>query len=111
MKRYNRMPLNEVCDQLMRLAQGAAVLYHDVIVGDMVVSLAGMYKYIRTDGQYYFAIREMGVESGTMEHVIERCEYFGNPFVVAKVTCGSVDYNLSLATTNGNDLRTELNAL
>lgn len=110
MKRYKCFRLNEVCDKLMRLAQGAAVLYHDVIVGDMVVSLAGMYIHV-CDEPYYFAIRKMGVESGTMEHVIERCDVLGYPLIVCKVTHGNVNYELSIETTNGNDLITELNGL
>ena len=81
----------------------SAVCGYKLVVSDMVYSLEELGKLVHSlnPETFYIAIREMGTESGNMEHCLERCKCLGYPIVIAKVEKDSLtDYNMTVMFTH-----------
>ena len=103
MKTYRYKCFSQICESLMQIAQGVAVATSDLVVSDMVHSLSDFHKefyFNQNDSAYYFAIREMGVESGLKKHCIERCKGLGYPLVIAKVEKDHFEFTLTIMLTH-----------
>ena len=120
MRTYNQIHFSQISDVLMQAAQGvAAVSGLKYIISDMVYTLGGMRVDIAVDKEpYYVAIRELGVEGGTKDYCLDRCQKLGYPIVIAKVEGDKVcDYNMTITFTHGwmdrdnNYMEQEFNSL
>ena len=103
MRKYEGLDAGKVVSILMNVAQGiAAVSGCSLVVSDLAIDLGTMRLSFAKAGnkkEYYFAFREMGVESGTKKKVYECCKHLGYPIVIAKVEQKEIcmtDYDLTL---------------
>ena len=100
-KEIHFMRMSEI---LMQAALGvSAVTESPFVVSDMVHSLSDFSDKANAHQltePYYFAIREMGVESGTRTWVEGSCAVLGYPIVLAKVEVATYDYNMSIKFTD-----------
>lgn len=71
------------------IAQACSIIYDcNLINSDMVYSLNELrdaIEYPSIKLPFYLAVRELGVESGSKQHVEERCKILGAPVYVMKV--------------------------
>jgi len=120
MKTYNQIHFSQISEILTQAAQGvAAVSGQKYIISDMVYTLTGMRVDIAVDREpYYVAIREQGVEGGTKDYCLNRCQHLGYPLVIAKVEGDKVcDYNMTIMFTHNwvggdnNYMEQEFNSL
>ena len=87
---------------LMQVAQGiAAVSGCKYVISDMVHTLHDLStKLHKMEQPYYIGIREQGVEGGTKEYCLDRCQGLGYPMVIAKVDKGTpFDWDLTISFT------------
>ena len=89
--RFTQQTASQVVERLQNIATGYAAIYgYGIIKKDMITSTDAFDDLIYELGNitldsYYFAIREMGVESGTRREVEERCKVLGTPVCIIKV--------------------------
>ena len=105
MKTYHQITFTEISNTLMQVAVGmAAACGYKYIVSDMVHSLSDFHEkgWAGLKEPYYFAIREMGTESGYKEHCVDRCKGLGYPLVIVKIEPDKVcDLNMTIMFTHG----------
>ena len=86
---FKNQSFAEITRKCNAIADACAVINDcNLIMSDMVYSLVELRKaldYPSSRLPFYIAVREQGVESGTKDHVIERCKSLGNPIYVMKV--------------------------
>ena len=94
--------LNEAIESLTKIANAYAIIYDCTCIdSDMKISVEELQ---RTNvyqgcffGEFYFAIRRAGVESGSLDHVKSRCHSLGSPVCVVKIQRQKESKNVLLA--------------
>lgn len=101
---YEGIKKSEAVKKCMALANGFSILFDSSFIhNDMIISVEDFLiktsttKMVRTD--YYMAIREIGVESGSeQQHVKERCDALGQPVCVIKLEAQGSEVTMRINT-------------
>lgn len=120
MRTYIKIGFHQITEILMQSALGiSAVTGCKYPVSDMLYALSSLRTELDTEGKaYYIAIRELGVENGTKDYCLKRCQGLGYPLVIAKIEKDKVvDYSMTITFTHGwadkdnNYMEQEFNSL
>lgn len=85
---YKELKRSEAVKKCMAIATGYETMYDSYFIhNDMLISLDAYREWVEKSDRrcFYLAIREKGVESGTKEHVKERCDILGKPVCCIKL--------------------------
>lgn len=106
---FREIDFPKISEIIMQAALGvAAVTGRRLVISDLAHSLPDFYdKVWKNNGlkePYYFAIREMGTESGALAVCLDRCKTLGYPIVIAKVESEKVcDFKMTITFTSHPD--------